>query len=79
MLIVIITILDSYRMFLIEPDSARTTLLFRTYDHSCHSNEETEAIGIMGHAQEHRAGRWQNEASSQAAHAKELQLAAKRC
>lgn len=56
MLTVIITILDSYRMFLIEPDSVRTTLLFRTCDHSCHSNEETEAIGIMDHAQEHTAG-----------------------
>ena len=77
MLIVIITILDSHRMFLNEPDSVRTTLLFRTCDHSCHSNEETEAIGIMDHAQEHTAGRWRNGASSQAVHAKESPLAAK--
>lgn len=42
-------------MFLNEPDLVITALLTAYWDHSYHSDEETEAIEVMDLAQDRRA------------------------
>lgn len=56
MLIVIICVLDTYRVFLNETDSMTTTLSFGYCDDFCLSEEEAEAIEVMHLARDHAAG-----------------------
>lgn len=46
-MLVITTIVDTYRVFLNKPDTEITTPLIRYWAHSYLSDEETEAIGVM--------------------------------